>query len=450
MNEQVTAAIQDLRNEIQGELLQMNNKFDAVKIAQDANDGQLKSIVNQHADFINGEFANVKTIFALAEDRVKAHDTLLQQITAEVNSLRTTPGTGINTGPSDGGVKIRAVMEYKAIQSLEKLTNDPGAFVMWNMRFKNAVVQVNPKYKELLAMSEQFQHAVPTYEYWKLKVFPGIVSIVQNETETLTLSHDLYTVLVDKCTDSQIMRFANEDDDGFYAFFNLYRSFRMTAGVGLIEKSNLVMHPKAATKDSENYDAIVNWEREMHEQEKLLTPEKRPLMSTALKGAVLKRITVGSVKEYIKTHEAIKEYEDLRNDVLTIAMYTKTEENTNAHKATPMDLSAVVKRLNDELLGQKNMDRTSDNAFSFGCSTGPETEKASETDADKAVASIMALIKGKGKGKSNIECYNCGKTGHMAKDCWAPRQGYGSKGDKSGKGNPRGRYQNFKGGVSRT
>jgi hypothetical protein len=45
---------------------------------------------------------------------------------------------------------------------------------------------------------------------------------------------------------------------------------------------------------------------------------------------------------------------------------------------------------------------------------------------------LMAMFKGKGKG--TVECYNCGKTGHMAKDCWAPKKG---KGDyKGGKGYP--------------
>ena len=77
----------------------------------------------------------------------------------------------------------------------------------------------------------------------------------------------------------------------------------------------------------------------------------------------------------------------------------------------------------------------------------PETQvdlggmSAKCNEMDHAVAELMALVKGKGKGKS-IECYNCGKTGHIAANCWAPpkkgnyQKGFG-KGDY-GKALPKG------------
>ena len=55
--------------------------------------------------------------------------------------------------------------------------------------------------------------------------------------------------------------------------------------------------------------------------------------------------------------------------------------------------------------------------------------------------------KGKGKGKTSIVCYNCGKTGHKSRDCWAKGKG---KGDQEGKGGDasKGGYQHWgKGGY---
>ena len=63
------------------------------------------------------------------------------------------------------------------------------------------------------------------------------------------LAKELYTVLVEKCTNTQVIQFANEEEDGVYAFFSLYRSFKVTAGIGQIEKRDLVVHPTVAKSD---------------------------------------------------------------------------------------------------------------------------------------------------------------------------------------------------------
>ena len=54
---------------------------------------------------------------------------------------------------------------------------------------------------------------------------------------------------------------------------------------------------------------------------------------------------------------------------------------------------------------------------------------------DKYMEDILAMMTGKGKGRGDIICYNCGKTGHMAKDCWASPKGGGKGGKDGGKGN---------------
>jgi hypothetical protein len=57
---------------------------------------------------------------------------------------------------------------------------------------------------------------------------------------------------------------------------------------------------------------------------------------------------------------------------------------------------------------------------------------SNKDDVDKFVNEIMALVKGKGKGGGNgdMVCWNCGKTGHLAKDCWAPPKGGGKMNGK--------------------
>jgi len=40
----------------------------------------------------------------------------------------------------------------------------------------------------------------------------------------------------------------------------------------------------------------------------------------------MKKIAIGNIKEHIRTHEAVKSYEDLRSEVLTMAMFIKVEK----------------------------------------------------------------------------------------------------------------------------
>ena len=158
-----------------------------------------------------------------------------------------------------------------------------------------------------------------------------------------------------------------------------------------------------ATKESEIYDLILHWERELKDQEKHTLPEYRPLLSPVLKGSVMKKIACGNIREYIKTHEAIKPYEILRNEVLTMAMHCKNEANAKTQKPVPMDLNAMWSKFMAQinLGGNKNDTKIEEAPSCSPCN-----------DGDKMLQDLMAMVKGKGKG-SDVECYNCGKKGHI-------------------------------------
>ena len=55
----------------------------------------------------------------------------------------------------------------------------------------------------------------------------------------------------------------NDGHDEFYAYFNLYRMFTQTAGIGSLERRDYIMHPPEAKKEAEIYDKIMAWEREI-------------------------------------------------------------------------------------------------------------------------------------------------------------------------------------------
>ena len=449
--ETVNKAFEALRSEIKAEMIQLSAKFDTVKAAQDLNDDYVKQTVD-------GNITKIWETINTLTDGITQMSTKMSLIDAAVTG--SPPGINLNGGITNslnGTLNLKSIMENKSVQNLEKLTSSPGDWTIWQLRLKNALSQVDEMYEYIIDTTETITRPISSYATWEYLIAPNIATgCGKTEEEINKLKRDMYTVLVDKCTSSQVLAFENDARDGIYAYYSLYRGFRLTAGLGQIEKREFLTRPPTAKSEAEVYDCIISWEREVKEQEKLVPAVQRPILSKTIKGAVLKNIAVGNIREYIKTHEAIKDYDVLREEVLQMAMFNRTENNLQATKPVPMDLNAIMEKLK----GQTNQSPTKmpETDFNFGegkgLSNSPNLNKTPDmSEIDKFVAEINAMMKGKGKGKSGVTCHNCGKTGHYAKDCWAAKKGdlkgYSSKGQGywANKGEEKGGGKGGKGGC---
>ena len=209
----VNKAFEVLRTEAKTDVLTLNAKFDSVKAAQDINDGLLKNVVNEQSSFVNVEFAGVKATFTQAEANLQTMSDAINVLTAEVNLLKATAGHPPGLSAKRDDAHPKSIMEQKVVQNIDKLTNSPADYYIWSLRFKNAMSQVNPKYKELLESTEKLRVQIPTYEYWDVQINKGLSAAIGSEEETAKLKKDLYTVLVEKCTNGQVMQFANDEED---------------------------------------------------------------------------------------------------------------------------------------------------------------------------------------------------------------------------------------------
>ena len=92
-------------------------------------------------------------------------------------------------------------------------------------------------------------------------------------------------------------------------------------------------------------------------------------------------------------------------------MFAQAEANVKIQKPVPMDLRAVLEKLRGELKSNKEEWSGVKEGSGEGSGRLPWElggNKADMSESDKMVAEIMAMHKGKGKGKG-VECYNCGK-----------------------------------------
>ena len=66
---------------------------------------------------------------------------------------------------------------------------------------------------------------------------------------------------------------------------------------------------------------------------------------------MMKNIACGQPEEYIKIHEAIVGYDELRGKVLQMTVLIKTESNIKTHKPEPMDISEIIKEVIQKFKG---------------------------------------------------------------------------------------------------
>jgi len=384
------------------------------------------------------------------EEQLQTTNGQVSEILVRMKDLQAQAAYGASTGSPQGGQFTgngatggKNIMEYRSISMMEKLTGDAKEFNIWSLRLKNTFKQINPLYATLLELIERLPTAVATYDNWLSNYLTPLMTHSQTEESMFNrMSCDLYTLLVDKCTNSQVNVFENTGLDRFYAYNQLYRSATCTAGLGSLERREYITNPQVAKKECEVYDLIMAWETEIKEQEKATPAEFRPLLSPIMKMSVMKKIAYGNIKEHIRTHKAIQSYDELRNEVLTMAMFNKTESNKVTQAPAAMDLNASMEKIRESIKSEGNYNSCFNNTGHESKVNDLGGEKIKETTGtDAMVSELMAMVKGKGKGRETRECFICAKTGHLAKDCWNnPKgKGKGGKGFTGTKGyNPKG------------
>jgi len=145
---------------------------------------------------------------------------------------------------------------------MEKLSNDAKDFSIWTFRLTNTVKQINPVYATLLELIRRLPSAVVPYDGWCANYANALREHSQTEESMCTrMSSDLYTSLVDKCTNGQVMMVEKDELDVFHAYSQLYRSSTRTAGLGSLARREYLTNRQVAKKETEDYDLIVAWKK---------------------------------------------------------------------------------------------------------------------------------------------------------------------------------------------
>ena len=210
----------------------LNAKVDAVKSAQIA-----RAVQDDHVSrTIDGNVAN------LSDDMAKVWKALATEADTRQENINDMRNSIISTITehklSHSEIKSKAdgvllfsiqtpqnVLESTSIQNLEKTKdesmqwfapisdtfgfNDP-ARAGWMSKLKIALMRIDEDYESIMNSTEKVLKGL-SIDGWKLFIKNITIACAKTEDEMDKLKRDLYSVLIDKCTESQTRAFENDE-----------------------------------------------------------------------------------------------------------------------------------------------------------------------------------------------------------------------------------------------
>ena len=136
------------------------------------------------------------------------------------------------------------VLELTSIQNLEKTKDESmqwftstadtvDAFTSdttrmgWMTKLKITLTQINEDYESIMNLTEKLLKGL-SIDGWKLFIKQITITCTKTDWEMDKLKQDLYSVLADKCTESQVHAFKNDEKDGLLAYYLLFNSIKDT------------------------------------------------------------------------------------------------------------------------------------------------------------------------------------------------------------------------------
>lgn len=293
---------------------------------------------------------------------------------------------------------------------------DLGQFPDWADRMAAKLVRAHPRMANILEWAERQANVIT--ESVELASSDAQLNIVY-------ISNVLYDILMERTGQRLFDKRRNAGlGRGLEYWRILKRDFGMESADAQLAKLQMFIKPARCGSVAVLGEALDKWEA--------LGRELTKPMDDDFKLLALRELVPKHLAELMTTQASLRAYPEAimfvrrqvaehrhDNQVKEIQRQARTPHTSGP---TPMDLSTLYAAI-AALQGANNK----------GDGSSSNEPRADEEQVD--VETIIAAIKGKGKGKGkgqkeNRECYNCGKTGHLARNCPAPK----GKGKSTGKG----------------
>ena len=349
----------------------------------------------------------------------------LQQILSQVmGEMMKTRGAG---APGNG----RRVLTEKDFRRVDKFNGDEADWKAWEFDFKIALRSASPQVSKAVDLVEGNLNVEATGALLELDQVHGDAMAGMEERAA-----ELYEVLCMLTTGDAKSLIRNiAEADGIAAWQVLKKTYCRRTLAKSLRKYRDATNPKQAKSTEDIIGAMAKWEgnvQELQKSESLILP-------SMIKMAAMTELCTDETRDTIFQNvdntegDAEKSYKTMRDKIVSWVSNRVAARN----EAVPMDVGTVEdeKDLEVGAVGQAGMKcyecggvghmaRVCANRQSRSLKGGGKGEPKG-----KGKGKGTEGFKGKGSGKGyQGTCYECGKVGHKASECWRAKRAYAVEG----------------------
>lgn len=297
--------------------------------------------------------------------------------------------------------------------------------------------------EDVLAWAEEEDQPIGTTE---VEAAWGEVAPTHEHIEDVVAkSTQLYAVLQTLCEGEAftIVRSAGKHN-GLDAWRRLVRRFDPSTGGRRRTLLRHLLNPAKCTKIEELSRRIEQWEEQLRlYQNRKRSDGTRHELDEEIRLSVLEHLCPVELERHLQMNRSrYKNYQEMRAEV---SLYLETRSGAKlkagdagrpATDPDAMDIGTFGKGKGGNKSGDKGKGKGKDASKSRG---------KNGKGKGKGASASSSFGSGKGPKKEERKCHNCGKVGHLVKDCWSAGGGQANKSKGSGKGNGKDKGKKSKG-----
>lgn len=313
------------------------------------------------------------------------------------------------------GESLGGCLKSKDFTQIERYDGNFGTFPNWADRMESKLRRAHPRLGAMLRWAEG--QTVPITEAMEDAADePGL--------NTRNLSEGMYDILLERTGAQLYDKRRNAGAGRGFEFWRiLKRDFGTSSTDAQLAKLQMYTEPTRCSTLAELGPALDRWEALGRELGRPVDDDFRLL--------ALRKLVPKNVVDMLTAQVSLRSFPEalmfVRRQAAEHRHFNQVQEvqrrGTKGGGHAPMDLSAALLAAIAQIRAGESV-----------------SEEPAEEDPD-LVETLIAAVKGKGKGKGKSkgiemrECYNCGKKGHLSRDCFQKKnaEADGTKGKGKGK-----------------